>query len=152
MLKYTNSKAFLKILWTNEDKSRTATFVIHKELSETEQVQELLKAVGFLATTTGVIPPSPPIHPVPTGATATTTPSATSAKTVESAAVPPGPTTPPGSRVQMMPPASLSDLPAGGLPPKAQKDLNWEDMPTTTVPAHLAQAWETIPPDEQGTW
>lgn len=145
MLRYTNSKAFLKILWTNEDKSRTATFVIHKELSETEQVQELLKAVGFLATTTGVIPPAA----APTSATATPS-GMTLAKTAELGAVPPGPST--GPRVQMMSPASLSDLPAGGLPPKPQGDLKWEDMPTTTVPAHLAQAWETIPPDEQEGW
>lgn len=145
-LRYTNSKAFLKILWTNEDRSRTATFVIHKELPEREQVQELLKAVGFLATTTGVIPPAPSAA----GATATMTPTASLAKTAESGAVPPGPST--GPRVQMMSPASLSDLPAGGLPPKPQGDLKWEDMPTTTVPAHLAQAWETIPPDEQDGW
>lgn len=145
-IKFTNTAKALKIEWANEDATRTASFSVPKQANEADQVRALLAAVGFLATATGVIPTPATVR---TGVTATP-PELTLAKTAGSAPVPPGPST--GPRLQMMPPASLSDLPAGGLPPTSQGDLKWEDLPTTTVPQHLAQAWETIPPDEQGEW
>lgn len=142
-LKFTNSKAFLKILWTNEDKSRTATFVIHKELPEPEQVQELLKAVGFLGVQAGIVP----VTPVPTAsvpAPGAEQGIAKTAVTSESS----GPVT--GPQVPTMPPVSLSDRPADGGPP-SNRDF-WESMPTMTVPPHLAGdamgGWEMIPPEE----
>lgn len=139
-IKYTNTAKALKIEWANEDASQTASFSVPKQASETDQVKALLKAVGFLATQTGVIPPN--------GASSAASPTPNS---VPPTPVNAGPTMPAvGPRVQMMPPASLSDLPAGGLPAKG--DVDWTQMPTTTVPQHLTGAWETIPPDEQGGW
>lgn len=137
-IKYTNTAKALKIEWANEDASQTASFSVPKQASETDQVKALLKAVGFLGIQTGVVPAT--FNPTTGGSS--TAPQGSGATT------PATPST--GPRVQMMPPASLSDLPAGGLPAKG--DVDWTQMPTTTVPQHLTGAWETIPPDEQGGW
>lgn len=143
-IKYTNTAKALKIEWANEDASQTASFSVPKQASETDQVKALLKAVGFLATQTGVIPAAAPSTPT------MTTPAATAPTAPTATGLPSGSPASSGPRVQMMSPASLSDLPAGGLPPKGEVD--WAQMPTTTVPQHLTGAWETIPPDEQGGW
>lgn len=143
-LKYTNTKVNLKIEWESEDKSQTASFSIPKLGTDAQQVKALIKALAFLGAQTGVVPPP---STAPTGATAMTTPLATSARTVESAAAPPGPNTAP--RLQMTPPAGLSDAPAGGPPPVDR--TFWESMPTTTLPPQLASSpmgWEMIPPGE----
>lgn len=139
-LKYTNTKVNLKIEWESEDKSQTASFSIPKLGTDAQQVKALIKALAFLGAQTGVVPPAP------TGATAMTS-GTTPAKTAESAAVPPGPNTAP--RLQMTPPAGLSDAPAGGPPPVDR--TFWESMPTTTLPPQLASSpmgWEMIPPGE----
>jgi hypothetical protein len=81
--------------------------------------------------------------PVTTAATSSTTPTATAASPSAAAGTGGLDSAP---RVQMMPPGSLSDRPSDGGP--TQDNFGWGSMPTTTVPAHLQQAWEIIPPGE----
>jgi hypothetical protein len=145
-IKFTNTAKALKIEWANEDASQTASFSVPKQATEVEQVKALLKAVGFLGSQTGVVPPltgaaSAPQTSGPAG-------SATTAPSTSPTPPPPGPST--GPRVPMMPPGSLSDRPAdGGVP----KNLEfWQSMPTLSVPENLALnndgGWEMIPPGE----
>jgi hypothetical protein len=119
---------------------------VPKQATEVEQVKALLKAVGFLGSQTGVVPPltgagSAPQTSGPAG-------SATTAPSTSPTPPPPGPST--GPRVPMMPPGSLSDRPADGGPPR--DTFQWASMPTMSVPPELAApeagGWEMIPPGE----
>jgi len=141
-LKFTNSKTKgLTIAWTNEDKSRTATFTVPSEATDREQVEALVKALGFLVSQTGASVPD--TSPTGTRGTAATLPTAPHS---------PAATHPSAPQVPMMPPVSLSDRPAdGGMPGNAEF---WQSMPTLSVPQELAGegggGWEMIPPGE--TW
>lgn len=137
-LKFTNRATGLTILWENEDRTRTMTYVIPKQVPEREQVQALMRAVGFLGLQVGIAPP-----------TAAPTVAAPAATTISTAAAGAAASTS-APQVPMMPPASLSDRPAdGGRPSNFEF---WESMPTVSVPPQLAGeaqgGWELIPPEE----
>ncbi|SRR6266576_2434319 len=135
-LKFTNRANALTILWTSEDATQTASFQVPKQATDKEKVESLVKALGFLVAKTGAAVPSIPTTMTPADTAPTAIPTGT----------PPSP----GPRVQMMPPASLSDRPSdGGRPNNAEF---WESMPTTAVPQNLAVSddggWEMMPPEE----
>jgi len=139
-IKFTNTAKALKIEWTTEDGSETASFSVPKQVPETDQVKALLKAVGFLGARTGVVPT------LVSGAPPAQRATPESAMSTMSTAPTPDPGPPTGARVQMMPPASLSDRPAGGTPPSNVQF--WESMPTIQVPGELAggpMGWEMMP-------
>lgn len=140
-LKFTNRATGLTILWENEDRTRTATFVIPKQTSEREQVEALLKAVGFLGLQVGIVSAA-----AAAPSTSAPTEPAGTVSAVPAATAP----APSGPLVPMMSPASLSDRPAdGGRPGNFEF---WQSMPTMAVPEHLAGdaqgGWEMIPPEE----
>jgi len=136
-LKYTNRANALTILWTSQDATRTASFQIPKQGTDKEQVEALVKALGFLVSQTGATVPTPG--------------SAVPARSVSPSGATPAPSAAsPAHQVPMMPPASLSDRPSDGGRP--QNFEFWESMPTMAIPQALAQepggGWEMIPPGE----
>lgn len=141
------------ITWETPDESLSATFRIKPEMSEEEILKTLVKAVIFIGNQMGIMAAEIAElelaimgSTAPTAATATAS-ETTPARTAGSAAAPPGLST--AQRVPMMPPASLSDLPNGGVPITT---FGWGSMPTRSVPAELAApeagGWEMIPPEE----
>lgn len=147
-LSFRNMKTDLIIAWESEDKTRTATFKVPKDAPEEEQVAAMQRALNYLMMQTGVmltVARTP--QPVPEDAS----PMAGMTPITPLTTPDPGPSTD-VPRVPMMPPASLSDLPAGGPPPVST--FGWASMPTTSVPAELAApqagGWEMIPPEELG--
>jgi hypothetical protein len=146
-IKFTNTAKALKIEWANEDASQTASFSVPKQATDKEQVEALVKALGFLVSQTGAEVPTP--RSGASSAASVTPTYATPTSSIPPQTAPtPGPST--GPRVPMMPPGSLSDRPAdGGVP----KNLEfWQSMPTLSVPDNLALnndgGWEMIPPGE----
>lgn len=145
------------ITWETPDESLSATFRIKPEMSEEEILKTLVKAVIFIGNQMGImateiaelelaimgsVPGTPSTMTTTTGTTLSTARPA-------SAATGSAPVDPNAQRVPMMPPASLSDLPNGGVPITT---FGWGSMPTTSVPAELAApeagGWEMIPPGE----
>lgn len=128
------------ITWEAIDESQTSTWRIKTEMTDPEMLAVLVKAATFIgkelnlmtleiaeleAAIRGTAPAGQSTQP-------TSTPAASA---------------PPGAlQIPMMPPASLSDLPNGGPPVQT---FGWASMPTTTVPAELAQDWEMIQPGEE---
>jgi hypothetical protein len=129
------------ITWEAEDQSLSATFRIKPEMTDEETIQTLARAVNFIATQMGVMGTALVTMP----SSATQTPSFTKASGIASPAGAVSPPDPNAPRVPMMPPASLSDQPAGGAPVDA---FGWSSLPTHSVPGNLAGDWEMIPEGE----
>lgn len=127
-LKMSSNSKGTWITWEAEDESLTATFRVKPEMSDQEILATLMKATAFIAKQMGIPQDGPASPPGATVGAAST------------------PTAPPNApRVAMMPPASLSDLPAGGAPADT---FGWSSLPTMSVPENLSGDWEMIPPGE----
>jgi hypothetical protein len=136
-------KGVVHLMWSTP--AMEAQWKIRPNMSEKEILETLERVIQFVRTQNGEIAAlaaeirgtSAPVSVSPAEQATATTAGAS-------------PTPPAGSRVPMMPPASLSDTPAGGPPPR--DGFSWDQFPTTVVPEHLASAtgggWEMIPPGE----
>lgn len=153
-IKATSNDKGMWITWETPDEGISTTFRLKKGDSDQEILGKLFRLTRFIASQMGELATeiaelelqilgSAPVGP---GSSASANPSATSASTPSA-----GPTaTPPtdAPRIQMPSPATLSDKPAGGLPPR--DGFGWGDMPTTVTPDMAASpmGWEMIPPGE----
>lgn len=147
-LKASSNDKAMWVTWGTPDEGVSTTFRINKSDPDEEVLAKLVRLTRFIASqmdqqATEIAELEQAIRgQSPAEAEKT---SAATARTATPSSNPNAP------RIPMPSPASLSDLPAGGLPPASH--FGWADMPTTSVPEHLAKpeagAWEMIPPNER---
>lgn len=152
-IKVTSNDKGVWITWGTPDEGISTTFRLAKADPDEEILKKLIRLTRFIASQMGELATEIEeleisiLGSAPTGATATTSPARTPVSTAP-LAVAPDPNAP---RIQMTPPASLSDQPAGGPPVST---FGWSSMPTTAVPSELSApergGWEMIPPEEMG--
>ncbi len=150
-----SQKGTVLIKWTGEmaKGEMTAEWRISPTMSQEEVLDVLVRATNFLASQMGSI--SQELDSVIAASTApafakdtgTTTPTTSPGTASGDPIAPSEPQNSNVARVPMMPPASLSDAPAGGAP---TNQSFWSGMPTT-VPGEMTASpmgWEMIPPGE----
>lgn len=133
------------ITWETPDESVSSTFRIKPEDPEEKILETLVKAVRFISAQTGQLQ----LEIAELEAEIVGGPASTATNPTKRSVTSTGPATlpdPSAPRVPMMPPASLSDQPAGGPPVQT---FGWGSMPTRHVPPELAADWSLIPPGEE---
>lgn len=146
-IKVTSNDKGVWITWGTPDEGISTTFRLAKADPDEEILKKLIRLTRFIASQMGELATEiEELEIAILGSSAIGTPAITASKA--SPAPVPDPNAP---RIQMTPPASLSDQPAGGPPVST---FGWSSMPTTAVPSELSApergGWEMIPPEEMG--
>lgn len=143
-LKVSSNSTGTWITWEKPDESVSTTYRLKTKMTDEEILKTLVRAVTFISREMGLLQAE--IAQLELEIMGTPPGGETASVTLTPASAPaPTATAPSASPIPMMPPASLSDRPADGGPVTT---FGWDSMPTTTVPQHLQQAWEIIPPGE----
>lgn len=148
-LKVTSNDTGVWVTWGTPDEGISTTFRMKKTDSDEEILKKLIKMTRFIASQMGELAAEIEDLEMAILGSAAPTPQLAQGTASPTPQRTPNPGLSDAPRIQMMPPGSLSDAPAGGAPTQT---FGWDSMPTTSVPAELAApeagGWEMIPPGE----